>query len=291
MEFSEPEAELMESLKVIRNRIKTIGSIMKATNTMKMVATVKLSRVHHENKHSRQCAEMLQNMLVLSMNECLYEERIPHDHWLGQTTGRTLILVLSTNQGFCGPFNQLITKKASELVNENPGAYVEVFGKKGNSIKQNSEKSITVERTYASQDTRKFTSLLVRLITEYITKFGVWNIHVVSGEYKNAITQKASSNQIFPIEQTYSGTTPYVEIEGNDVNFLEELFTSYLKRMLNALIMEHLVAELSARVITMDNSVKNARDMSDNLGTLYNRLRQDKITQELTEIVSSTECV
>jgi F-type H+-transporting ATPase subunit gamma len=281
----------MESLKVIRTRIKTIGSIIKATNTMKMVATVKLSRVNHANRLSRQCAERLRDMLELAMNECLYEDRIPQGHWLGRQSGKTLILVLSTNQGFCGPFNQLITKEANRIISETPGAYVEVFGKRGNTIARNVEEAVAVERAYIGQDIKQFTDSLLGLVLGYVKNHGVWDIHVVSGEYKNAITQRARSTQIFPIEQVHERAMPYIEIDGDRMQFLEEIFTMYIRKTLKALVTEHLISEFSARVITMDNSVKNARDMSDSLGILYNRLRQDKITQELTEIVSSTECV
>ena len=56
----------MENLKVIKDRIKTVGSIIKATNAMKMVSTVKLARVNNINKCSKQCAEILFDMFSSS---------------------------------------------------------------------------------------------------------------------------------------------------------------------------------------------------------------------------------
>jgi F-type H+-transporting ATPase subunit gamma len=202
-----------------------------------------------------------------------------------------LIFVLSTNQGFCGPFPQLLAKTAHSIIEQNPGAYVEVFGKKGASLAKNHEQRLDSKRPHFGQDIQLFTKGLCKLITEYVTLFNVRNIYIVSGEYKNAITQKAKITKIFPIEFENKKPPAYLDIDGEKIKFLEEIFKKYIQETVKALSTEHLIAEFSARVITMDNSVKNAKDMSENLGILYNRMRQDKITQELTEIISSTECV
>jgi F-type H+-transporting ATPase subunit gamma len=236
-------------------------------------------------------------MLALALSECIYADSIPQEHWLNKKTGKTLILVLSTNQGFCGPFPQLITKRANNLIEQNPGAYVEVFGKKGSAIKQNPAEALfnfiskSVERPKLETDIRLFTEGIGGLIEDYIRLHGVWDIYVVSGEYKNAITQRAKVTQLFPIEIGAWQRPSQISIDGDRTQFLEEIFREYIGRALVTLTTEHLIAEFSARVITMDNSVKNAKDMSENLGILYNRMRQDKITQELSEIVSSTECI
>jgi F-type H+-transporting ATPase subunit gamma len=289
----------MESLKIIRNRIRTIESIIKATNTMKMVTTVKLSKVHSESKGSPQSIDVLGRMFHLSLYECIYRDIIPEEHWLiNAGDGPSLILVLSTNQGFCGPFNQFISKKAMELIAQHPGAYVEVFGKKGGTIPRNRDEEIDLDSPQTWHDIWGFARCLSSMTFEYVRK-GVSKIFVVSGHFVNAITQKAKSTQIFPVTEVLQTTRrdeasaafPHIiEIEGNKLSFLEDLFGEYITRFLSTIITEHLVSEFSARVMSMDNSVRNAKDMAEKLGILYNRMRQDKITRELTEIISSTEC-
>ncbi len=49
------------------------------------------------------------------------------------------------------------------------------------------------------------------------------------------------------------------------------------------------VSEHTTRRIAMDKATDSAQDMLDELGRRYNRLRQEAITQEISEIVSGME--
>jgi F-type H+-transporting ATPase subunit gamma len=258
---------------------------------MKMVSTVKLAKFNCINKYSKTCAERLFEMFSIAVMECIYNEEFLHEHWFNRTNGKKLILVFSTDQGFCGSFNQLITEKAFELAKLHEGAYIEVFGKKRNPINQNSCDDISLDRPTSLRDISCASEMLSKLTFEYVLTHNVTDVYIVSGEFQNAIVQKAKVSKILPVNEIQAVKLNQTEIEGNRLEFIDDIFRMYLSKILTGLITEHLISEFSARVMTMDNSVKSAKDMSGNLKTLYNRIRQDKITQELTEIVSSMEAV
>ena len=282
----------MENLKVIKNRLKTVNSIVKATNAMKMVSTVKLAKVNNLNKYSKNCAGILFDMFSKAANEAIFEKAFAPNFWLNRKSGKTLLIVLSTDQGFCGSFSQSILELAKNFIKENKDCYIEVFGKKGSSIKKNRpnnfEENLFLKSRY---DIKDYANVLSKTVFEYITKHDVQNIYVVSGEFKNVLVQRAKISKIFPVETSDITKTEYTEIEGDKQEFIEEIFKFYLEKLFVGMVTEHLISELSARVMAMDNSVRNANDMFDKLNMLYNRIRQAKITQELTEIVSSIECV
>ena len=48
-----------------------------------------------------------------------------------------------------------------------------------------------------------------------------------------------------------------------------------------------MMAEQSARFISMDSSTQNAENLLKSMQLLYNKLRQAKITKELAELSSS----
>ena len=52
---------------------------------------------------------------------------------------------------------------------------------------------------------------------------------------------------------------------------------------------ESVASEHGARMTAMENASNNARDMISKLTLTYNKARQEKITTELTEIVSGAE--
>ena len=279
----------MENLKTIKNRIKTVGSIIKATNAMRMVATVKLAKVNNKNKFSKDCTSLLFDMLSKAAKEALFDQSLDSNFWLKRVTGKTLVLVLSTDQGFCGSFNQYILECSKKTISENKGAFVEIFGKKCSSIPFN---KAPLHKKHSVKDRfniKEMSAVLSGLVFDYIVNHDVYNVFVVSGEFKNVLVQKAKCSQIFPIEEN-SSTDELTAVEGPKQDFIEQVFQMYLEHLFTSLITEHIICELSARTMAMDNSVKNARDMVANLSIVYNRIRQAKITQELTEIVSSIEC-
>ena len=279
----------MENLKAIKDRIKTVNSIIKATNAMKMVSTVKLARVNNLNKCSKRCAEILFEMFSKAVREAIFEQKT--DYWFSRKNGKTLIVVLSTDQGFCGSYKQSLQDKAEEVISQHPGAYVEVFGKKGAILEQNKIEDIAPREIESRYDIGAFASTLVNLVSKYVKERDVSEVLVVSGEFKNVLVQRAKCSKIYPIPEENITETRYTKVEGNRLEFIDSVFDMYLSKLFTGIVTEHLISELSARVMAMDNSVKNANDMFEKLSVLYNRVRQAKITQELTEIVSSIECV
>ncbi|MDO4974823.1 MAG: FoF1 ATP synthase subunit gamma [Alphaproteobacteria bacterium] len=282
----------MENLKAIKDRIRTVDSIIKATSAMKMVSTVKLAKINNANKYSKECSDILFDMFSRAVREVVFKQEFNEEPWFYRKNGETLIIVLSMDQGFCGSFSQGIIDKANDIIKNNPNAYVEVFGKKGSDIFQKTL-DIGISRDLTSRyDIDVFSSLLAKLVFKYIHDHNINEVYVVSGEFKNVLVQKARSLKIFPVDLNKDITKEqYTSVEGSHLNFIDNVFQMYLSKLFKGIVTEHLISELSARVMAMDNSVRNANDMFEKLNVLYNRVRQARITQELTEIVSSIECV
>lgn len=284
----------MENLKAIKERIKTVNSIIKATNAMKMVSTVKLARINNINKYSRKCAEILFDMFSKATLELIFEHE--KDYWFSPKKGKTLIIILFVDQGFCGSFQQFLQDKANETIKQHPGAYIEVFGKKGENFVQNGSHLDEVNDIVnlggvSHYDIQAYVKLLSKLVSQCIKEHSVSEVHVVSGEFKNVLVQRAKCQVVFPAPLDDITSNQYTKIESDRIDFVNEVFDMYLQKLFTGIVTEHLVAELSARIMAMDNSVRNAKDMFEKLNGLYNSVRQAKITQELTEIVSSIECV
>lgn len=282
----------MENLKAIKDRIRTVNSIIKATSAMKIVSTVKLTKINNANKYAKKCSDILFEMFSRAVQEVVFKQEFVEDSWFFRKNGETLIIVLSMDQGFCGSFSQGIIDKAEEVIKSNPGAYIEVFGKKANNITSKTL-DLGISRDLTSRyDIDDFSSLLAKLTFKYIHDHNINEVYVISGEFKNVLIQKARSSKIFPVNMDKDITKEqYTSVEGSRLDFIDAVFQMYLTKLFKGIVTEHLISELSARVMAMDNSVRNANDMFEKLNVLYNRVRQARITQELTEIVSSIECV
>ena len=177
----------MENLKAIKDRIRTVNSIIKATSAMKMVSTVKLTKINNTNKYAKKCSDILFDMFSRAVQEVVFKQEFVEDSWFYRKNGETLIIVLSMDQGFCGSFSQGIIDKAEEVIKSNPGAYIEVFGKKANNITSKTL-DLGLSRDLTSRyDIDDFSSLLAKLTFKYIHDHNINEVYVISGEFKNVL--------------------------------------------------------------------------------------------------------
>ena len=63
----------------------------------------------------------------------------------------------------------------------------------------------------------------------------------------------------------------------------------YLCAKMYLMLYRSIVAEHTCRVIAMDSASKNASDMAQELQTIFNKTRQEKVTKEILEITTSAE--
>ena len=84
--------------------------------------------------------------------------------------------------------------------------------------------------------------------------------------------------------------TEYI-IEPSPETIIDALLRSFVEEEIRGAISESLAAEHSARMIAMKSATENAEDVIYNLTFLRNKLRQEKITYELLDMVTAKESV
>ena len=62
----------------------------------------------------------------------------------------------------------------------------------------------------------------------------------------------------------------------------------YITNVIFQTMLEAQASELSSRMTAMSAATNNAEDMIKNLTVQYNKVRQEGITQELTEVISGS---
>jgi F-type H+-transporting ATPase subunit gamma len=276
----------MENLKSVKDRMHIVDSLIKATNAMKMVSTVKMTKFGNICRCSKECAEKLFEMLSIVLGNIVFEEKLDDDHWLlpRSHNGFALVLVLSASRGFCGSFNHSIIDGANKSISQNKRCKVKIFGKKAAVVAP--KEVIDIEDWFNVQS---FAMKIYWVIMDSLRNDRISKIIIISGRHRNSLVQRAEASSIFPF--SFEKIPRYVKVDGSEIEIAEQLFQLYMKKLLNTIVVEHISAELAARVMAMDNSVRNARDMYTNLNMIYNRSRQAKITQELAEIVNSMDSV
>lgn len=303
----------MAGLKELRTRIETIKSTQKITSAMKMVAASSLRKAQGLIASSVPYRENILSPLENVVSEFrTLEQNGTFVKWpqmiAGSENDRTyLLLVFTSDRGLCGNFNASVAKVAARRIEElqNAGKEVKVacIGRKGYSI---------LKRRYAANIVRDIDGIAKKgarydesaVIANYAyDDFMMRNIDVceaVYSEFHSAINREIVVKQLLPLhfsERAEAGTEPVLvngaayEYEPYKMEVLGQSLPLLYKASVFEAIIHSQASEHGARMTSMDNATRNAKDMISRLTLKYNRMRQTNITTELIEIIAGAEAL
>lgn len=295
----------MATLRDIKRRIVGVKNTQQITRAMKMVAAAKLRRAQENiinaRPYSRKIAEVLDHLLSAEkkLSDPLFEKR---------ETERIAFIVVTSDRGLAGSFNQNVIRTAEDLFRNEYGEYLKsnnlsiyCVGKKG--CDYFSKKEFPVVESYPgifSSDLKfEFAS---KLMNELTSKFIIGEydkVTIVYNEFKSAIQQNLKIKDLLPITKREEENNEDRE-EGHNIDYIYEpdkitiikkLLPRYLNAQLWTALLESYAAELGARMTAMDMATENAKDLISQLQLTYNRERQASITKEILEIVSGANAL
>ncbi len=284
----------METLHTIKARSTTINNLSKALDAIKMVSSVKLSKVAktdhcHGGAIAQDSLSLMLGILCRYVSRfCDIDNDVLHNK---MCCGSSLVVVFSSSQGFCGPLNNLISNEFKKLRSSLHGdMIVEVCGTKHKQYA--SSHIIDIKNMHMIDESVHVVMDNIR----YHVQRGVSSVYIVHAEPRNSLVQVAKTNRLLPFESDPDRSdcnyiADNILVEGDPVKMYSDMLNMYMLTSVRSLVHNHVIAELSARVASLDSSVSNANDIYHQLNLQYNKTRQAKITQELTEIISSMECM
>ncbi|MGH7243118.1 MAG: ATP synthase F1 subunit gamma [Phycisphaerales bacterium] len=291
----------MGKTREIKKRIKAVGNIRRITKTMQMIATAKFSAAQLRSVSSRPYTDALFE-LVASLAMSLTDVRHPLlAAGPAKPDAKTLLLVLTSDRGLCGPYNGSILRTGMHFVRENPPyrtGFIELVGKKGAGFLKYNKIPISQQHNQFG-DKPKYEQV-EELAQNYIDRFTsgeVSSVQVIYMKFLSAGKQVPTIMQLLPFKadtiekksdkpESKSGMKTQYEFSPSAEELLGELLPSAVKAVLFQAFNDAIVSEQVARMVAMKAATDNAGKMGKRLTRVYNRARQSQITTELTEIVA-----
>lgn len=317
----------MASLQSISKRIKSVKAVRKITSAMELVAATKMRRAQEAAINSRSYAftalEMLANVV-----EALYTQGadISNIPLLKNPEVKTrAILLVSSDKGLAGTFNssvfrkyeQFITREIKNKADEKQFVVIAVGQKAEDYAKR---RGLTVAKSFTRQsdimNPSETSAIGDFLVNGFVS--GAWDsVTVFSTNFVSALKQEAIHRELLPIKfekvretvdniipktGRYSDLKKNIEasrptkpieyiIEPSPAAALEKLIPALVNMQIYHIILESNASEHSARRIAMKNASDNAKDLTDELTTIFNRVRQEKITNEILEITGGARAL
>ena len=114
-------------------------------------------------------------------------------------------------------------------------------------------------------------------------------INAEDKELKTFLNKEFDKENRFEYRTFFERIKPAFEIfEPNQKAILQKIVPMYITNLIFQAILEAQASELASRMTAMSAATNNANDMIETLTIQYNKARQDKITQELTEVISGS---
>lgn len=286
-------------LKEVRLRIASIKKTLQITKAMKMASVNKLKKTQnilYNFEPYAQTAKRILTNLTLEYPQALDQYLNIYKLNKKPQLNSVLIVVISSDKGLCGGYNNNLFKKIYSKINSAPNSTAKILniGKKAGEFFQRQNISVIndFQELYHSPQDKLIAQLAKYLLQAYIDGEYV-KIFLAYTHFINSIIQVPVIQEILPLNLTDSiEQKDFKKVAINYEDTVEYCASNLLRIYLNAsfyhAILDAQVAEHSARINAMEQANENANKISEHLKISYNRARQSLITKEVIEIISGS---
>ena len=201
---------------------------------------------------------------------------------------RISVIHITGDRGLCGGLNANVNRKtASFILEQKVPVAITAVGRKGRDYMARYGREIRAEFTQlGDQPTLLDTTPISRVVIDDYTKGVIDEVYLSYTQFISTVNQRPVLWKLLPIEPASLERTENVEYiyEPAPAVVLEKLLPRYLEMQVYHAILESIASEQSARMVAMRNATENANEMIDELTLVYNKVRQELITNELLDI-------
>ena len=278
----------MPNIRVIKRRIRSVQNTAKITRAMEMVAASKMKRAQEQVLAARPYAEKMVEMLSHLASQPQDPDAV-HPLLQQREAKRIEVVHITPDRGLCGGLNTNINRATSNFILNGNGSSASLIavGKKGRDFMTR----------YGREVRAVFTDLGDRPGVAEILPIA----RIVIDDYSNSYSDQvvlaytkfvSTANQVpvvrkllpvEPVEVERSKRVGYI-YEPGSAEVLGELLPRYVEMQVYHALLESIASEQSARMVAMRNASDNANDMIQELTLMFNKARQEMITQELLDI-------
>jgi F-type H+-transporting ATPase subunit gamma len=288
----------MASIKELRVRIKSVGSIKQITRAMEMVATTKLRRFQDRATNSRPYTDEVTG-LVGRLAAMLGDSVADRPLFREGEGDRTLALVVSSDRGLCGAYNSNMFRVLDKWADEQPNDVdYFVYGRKANQYLSKTGRNVErfLEDPPLELTDYRNAAITARMLVRQFESGKYKNVVVVYSAFQSMAKYDPRVVPFLPIrgdvlgaEDDSAQTDAILEPDAETI--FESLIPRYLETRIYNALLEALTSEYASRRFAMKNATDAATDMQKVLQGIYNRKRQENITKELLDIVGGAEAV
>lgn len=291
----------MANTKQIRTKIKSVKNLQKIIKALEIVSTVKLQKLKGVIGSYRAFMESFLEVL----KEVRKEVNIfDFDQKTWNPNGRRLLIVVTSDRWLCWAINSRIFKRMEKNYgNAKDNVDVFVVGKRGLEYFVRNGRNVVGSATISDKVFLWEVKPISAFIRQALEEKKYAKIKIYFNFFKNTMMQMSTRFKLYPLDEESFET--FLQNTGLEVDLLESIEKKYLmiepdiesfkfdflqvliRNIIYSAVLNNKTSEHAARMLAMKNAKDNSLAVLNQLNLLYNKTRQAKITQEISEIVSA----
>ncbi len=282
---------MLQSLRTLKLRIRSIENTQKITNAMEMVSSAKLNRVKNMLLPRRAYFTKLEKALhgllggeALTSHPLLEKRESPKN---------IVLCIITSDAGLCSVYNYSIIRLAEKFITGLGKEKVKLItvGRDGFNYfkKYGLPISESYLELYGRYSNRTADDITKKLIDKFLHNEAD-EIYIAYTYFANTLRHKPTVEKYLSIDYNGKYDEDYI-IEPDRESVVDALLYSYIYEKMRIIILNAFTSEHAARMIAMKSATDNAEELLETLTLLKNKARQAQVTKEVLEIAMSAEAL
>jgi len=276
----------------IAAQIRSLKELLEIIAALRAIAAVQMQRSQHSLEAVRDYSTIIQRALGEAAT-LVAKDDDGEDTSIARQSG---LVVLCSEHGFCGAFNEPIISAAIEAQRTEPDLHLIFVGTRG--AQRASERGLRPQLTLPmAPHSDGVTTAARRVAVELSRMFVAQTLTGVDVLYTREVTTDHSALtrvRLLPpdapaLEKNQAKLSPIVNMKPR--RLFDELAAEYMFAMLEAAAMESFASENAARFRTMEAAHENIEKKITEFDRAARRMRQEAVTTEILDLIAGFEAM
>jgi len=288
----------METLESLSDALDTTGDIQAIVRTMKALSSVSIRQYEQAEAALADYARTVE----LGLMAVLRQRRVaglplPRSD---RAAGKTALIVVGSDRGLCGGYNDRITRFARSRMADGP-VELGVIGARVAARFETDGKPLAFALTLPGsvEGLSRLVQTIILEIDRWTQAQGIGQVWLLHNRREGRATAKSRAQHLLPLPDSYLRKLSEADWPGrslpltrmNPDRLMSWLVQQRLFVVIYRALAEALASEHASRLAAMQAAERNIEERRDDLQQLYRQRRQETITRELLDVVSGFEAV
>jgi len=268
----------MATVQILKKKLRGIRSTKKLTKAMKTASTVKYSQL---NALYKECVSYQTECETFYRN---YSNEFNNFYKIINKNAPVCLIIMASNKGMCGSFNNDIFAYMSEIINEfkNP-PYLFICGKQAQTYC--SENGISFKKSFVFNDlpSHKNADDVLEAVSSLIKEGRISGVKIIYPEYHNMVKQTPVCIDFLPYNVTESNEEENNLYIPDKATVIKTVVEKVMSAVLFKYLLETALGAQAATLMTMRSAYDTATEYCIKLENEINRKRQTQVTADVIE--------